>query len=165
MTVKAVAAIRLLMLIDCRKSEILTLRWSDLDREAGGFRFPDAKAGPCTVHLPPMAVRLLEALSRRKGSSWVFPGNERHGRYGGGGLDYVWQLVRARAGLGDVRLHDLRHHRFAFRALAFGDTVPVIGKLLGHSNIESAARYAHLAQDWIHETAERIARSIADDIL
>ncbi len=61
-----------------------------------------------TVHLPPMAVELLEALPR-EGSTWVFPGNNRDGRYTGGGLDHVWQTVRARAGLEDVRLHDLRH--------------------------------------------------------
>ena len=60
--------------------------------------------------------------------------------------------------------HDLRHS-FASRALALGETLPVIGKLLGHSDIETTARYAHLAQDSIHETAERIAESIAADIL
>ena len=69
-----------------------------------------------------------------------------------------------RADLEDVRLHDLRHS-FASRALALGETLPVIGKLLGHSDIETTARYAHLAQDSIHETAERIAQSIAADIL
>ncbi|MDE2808471.1 MAG: site-specific integrase, partial [Gemmatimonadota bacterium] len=116
------------------------------------------------VHLPPMAVELLEALPRRNGNPWVFPGNDRDGRYSGGGLDHVWQTVRARAGLEDVRLHDLRHS-FASRALALGETLPVIGKLLGHSDIETTARYAHLAQDSIHEMAERIAASIAADVL
>jgi site-specific recombinase XerD len=79
-------------------------------------------------------------------------------------VNYVWQTVRSRAGLDDVRLHDLRHS-FASRALALGETLPVIGKLLGHSDIETTARYAHLSQDAIHETAERIAESIAADIL
>ena len=68
------------------------------------------------------------------------------------------------AGLDDVRLHDLRHS-FASRALALGETLPVIGKLLGHSDIETTARYAHLARDSVHEAAERIADSIAADIL
>ena len=94
----------------------------------------------------------------------MFPGNDRDRRYSGGGLDHVWQTVRARAGLKDVRLHDLRHS-FASRALALGETLPVIGKLLGHSDIETTARYAHLAQDSIHETAERIAESIAANML
>ena len=75
----AVAAIRLLMLTGCRKSEILTLRWSDVDLDAGELRLADAKAGPRTVHLPPRAVELLEALPRHRGSPWVFP-RQRPGR-------------------------------------------------------------------------------------
>ena len=160
----AVTAIRLLMLTGCRKSEVLTLRWSDVDLDAGELHLADSKTGPRAVQLPPTAVELLEALPRRKGSIWVFPGKDRDGRYSGGGLDHAWRTVRAAAGLEDVRLHDLRHS-FASRALALGETLPVIGKLLGHSDIETTARYAHLAHDSIHETAERIAQSIAADIL
>ena len=160
----AVAAIRLLMLTGCRKNEILTLRWTDVDLEAGELHLGDAKAGPRTVHLPPTAVRLLKTLPRREGCPWVFPGEDREGRFSGGGLDYVWQTVRTHAELEDVRLHDLRHS-FASRALALGETLPVIGKLLGHNDIETTARYAHLARDSIHEAAERIAGSIAADIL
>ena len=160
---RAVTAIRLLMLTGCRKSEILTLPWADVDLDAGELRLADAKTGPRAVQLPPTAVGLLESLPRRKDSPWVFPGNDRDGRFSGGGLDRVWQAVRARAGLEDIRLHDLRHS-FASRALALGETLPVIGKLLGHSDIETTARYAHLARDSIHEAAERIAGSIAADI-
>ena len=72
--------------------------------------------------------------------------------------------ICGRAGLEDVRLHDCRHS-FTSRALALGETLPVIGKLLGHSDIETTARYAHLARDSIHEAAERIADSIATDVL
>ena len=160
----AVTAIRLLMLTGCRKSEILTLRWSDVDLDAGELRLADSKTGPRAVHLPPTAVELLEALPRRKDSPWVFPGNDRDGRYSGGGLDHAWRTVRAAAGLEDIRMHDLRHS-FASRALALGETLPVISKLLGHSDIETTARYAHLARDSIHDAAERIADSIAADIL
>ena len=160
----AVAAIRLLMLTGCRKSEILTLRWTDVDLEAGELHLADAKAGPRAVQLPPTAVRLLEALPRREGCRWVFPGEDREGRFSGGGLDHVWQTVRTHAELEDVRLHDLRHS-FASRALALGETLPVIGRLLGHNDIETTARYAHLARDSIHDSAERIAGSVAADIL
>ena len=174
----AVVAIRLLMLTGCRKSEILTLRWKDVDPEAGELRLADAKSGPRTVQLPPAAVRLLETLPRRNDSPWVFPGGDRDGRLkspwvfpGGdrdgrlkGGLDRAWHIVRASADLEDVRLHDLRHS-FASRALALGETLPVIGKLLGHHDLETTARYAHLAQDSVHEAAERVAKSIATDIL
>ncbi len=160
----AATAIRLLMLTGCRKSEILTLRWTEVDLDAGELHLRDSKTGPRAVQLPPTAVRLLEALPRKKGCPWVFPGNDRDGRYSGSGLDHAWRTVRAAAGLEDVRLHDLRHS-FASRALALGETLPVIGKLLGHSDIETTARYAHLAQDSIHGTAERIAVSIAAHIL
>ena len=158
-----VTAIHLLMLTGCRKSEILTLRWTDVDPEAGELRLADAKSGPRTVQLPPAAVGLLETLPRRNDSPWVFPGRDRDGRLGGG-LDRAWRLVRASADLEDVRLHDLRHS-FASRALALGETLPVIGKLLGHHDIETTARYAHLASYSIHDAAERIADSIASDIL
>ena len=158
-----VTAIRLLMLTGCRKSEILTLRWADVDLDAGELHLADSKTGPRTVQLPPTAVELLEALPRREDSSWVFPGNDRDGRYSGGGLDHAWRTVRGAAGLEDVRLHDLRHS-FASRALALGETLPVIGKLLGHSDIETTARYAHLAHESIHEAAERIAESIAAEM-
>ena len=160
----AAAAIRLLMLTGCRKSEILTLRWTDVDLDAGEIHLGDAKSGPRAVQLPPTAVDILQALLRRKDSPWVFPGRDSDGRFSGGGLDHAWRTVRAAAGLKDVRMHDLRHS-FASRALALGETLPVIGKLLGHSDIETTARYAHLAQDSIHETAERIAESIAADIV
>ena len=68
------------------------------------------------------------------------------------------------AGLEDVRLHDIRHS-YASRALALGESLPMIGKLLGHNHVETTARYAHLARDSVHESAARIAASIAADIL
>ena len=77
---------------------------------------------------------------------------------------HLWLVVRPKARLEHVRLHDFRH-TFASRALPLGEALPMIGKLLGHSDIETTARYAHLVQDSIHETAERIAQSIAADIL
>ena len=79
-------------------------------------------------------------------------------------IAHRWLAVRAKAGLEDVRLHDLRRS-FASRVLALGETSPVIGKLLGHSGIEMTARYVHLARNSLHEAVERIAGSIAADIL
>ena len=75
-----------------------------------------------------------------------------------------WKIIRERAGLDDVRLHDLRHS-FASRALALGESLPMIGKLLGHSRIETTARYAHLARESVHESAARVADSIAADLV
>ena len=79
-------------------------------------------------------------------------------------LNDPWEIVCERAGLEDVRIHDARHS-YASRALALGESLPMIGRLLGHSDIEKTARYAHLARDSLHEAAERIAGSIAADIL
>ena len=79
-------------------------------------------------------------------------------------INYYWYRVRKRAGLEDVRLHDLRHS-FASRALALGEPLPMIARLLGHSKIQTTARYAHLARDSVRDSADRIAASIAADIL
>ena len=97
------------MLTGCRKSGILPLRWTDVDLEAAEIHLGDAKTGPRAVQLPPTAAGLLEALPRRKDSPWVFPGNDRDGRFSGGGRDHACRIVRAATGLEDVRLHDLRH--------------------------------------------------------
>ena len=79
-------------------------------------------------------------------------------------IDGAWESIRARAELHDVRIHDIRHS-FASRALALGEGLPIIGRLLGHRRVETTARYAHLARDSIHDAAERIAVSIASEIL
>ena len=158
----AVAAIRLLALTGCRKSEILTLRWENVALEEGELRLADSKTGARVVSLPPQAVVLLAALPREEGNPWVIRGRKPGVRLRN--IDSVWYSVRARAGLDDVRLHDLRHS-FASRALALGESLPMIGRLLGHSRIETTARYAHLARDSAHEAAERVAASIEEDIL
>ena len=79
-------------------------------------------------------------------------------------IDGAWETIRARAGLHDVRIHDIRHS-FASRALALGEGLPIIGRLLGHRQVETTARYAHLARDSVTKSAERISISIAADIL
>ena len=158
----AVAAIRLLILTGCRKSEILTLRWEEVALEQAELRLSDSKTGARVVSLSEPAVKLLADLPRTPGSPWVLPGRKpgTHLRK----LDDAWQAVRSRAGLDDVRLHDLRHS-FASRALALGEGLPMIGKLLGHARIETTSRYAHLARDSVRESAERVAASIAEDML
>ena len=75
-------------------------------------------------------------------------------------IDGAWQTARARAGLDDLRIHDIRHS-YASRALALGESLPMIGKLLGHRQIETTARYAHLTRGSVRASAARIADSIA----
>ncbi len=157
-----IAAIRLLMLTGCRKSEILTLRWDHVALDAQELRLPDSKTGPRVIALPPMAAALLARLPRTPDSPWVLPGRRPGTPLHD--LADAWADIRTRAGLDDVRIHDLRHS-FASRALALGESLPMIGKLLGHSQIETTARYAHLARDSVHESAARIAESIVADFL
>ena len=158
----AVAAIRLLALTGCRRSEILGLRREDVALEAGELRLPDSKTGARAVALPPQAIELLASLLGAHDGPWIIPGRKPGTRLAN--IDEAWRMIRKRAGLEGVRLHDLRHS-YASRALALGEALPVIGKLLGHSRLETTARYAHLARDSAQEAAERVAESIANDFL
>ena len=158
----AVTTLRLLMLTGCRKTEIMTLRWKHVDLDRAEMRIVNGKTGDRTVHLSPSAVNVLKALPREPGNPWVVPG-AKPGKHMAD-IDGAWQSIRARAGLHDVRIHDIRHS-FASRALALGEGLPIIGRLLGHRRVETTARYAHLARDSVRESAERIAVSIAADIL
>ena len=157
----AVAAIRLLMLTGCRRGEIVTLRWEDVDLEAGDLRLRDAKTGARQVALSPAAVRVLSGIPRVADTPWVIAGRKPGTRLAN--LNASWLVVRARAGLDDVRLHDLRHS-FASRALALGESLTMIGKLLGHRKVQTTARYAHLAQDSVKASAARVAESLKADM-
>ena len=158
----AAAAIRLLVLTGCRRNEILGLGWEDLDFEAGEMRLVDSKTGARVVPMPPPAAEVLAALPRVPGNPWVFPGRKKgtHLR----NLNDSWNRVRERAGLDGVRLHDLRH-TYASRALALGEGLPMIGKLLGHRKVQTTARYAHLARESVQASTAKVAESIGGDIL
>ena len=160
--VHAAAAIRLLMLTGCRRGEVLTLQWEDVALARNEIRLPDSKTGPRVVPLSPAAARVLADVPRFVGNPWVIAGRKPGRRLTF--LAYYWYQVRERAGLDDVRLHDLRHS-FASRALALGEDLTMIGKLLGHRKIQTTARYAHLARDSVKEAAALVAASIAADIL
>lgn len=146
-----VAAIRLLLLTGCRKNEILTLRWSDY-RE-GHLFLRDSKVGPRTVWLSQPARKVLDGTERT--SRWIFPAACAGGPACKSWLNRTWWAIRAEAGLNNVRLHDLRHTH-ASHALRRGETVPAIGKLLGHRNPETTLKYTHLADTTIREAAQTV---------
>ena len=158
----AVAAIRLLILTGCRKREILHLQWDQVDLKAAELVLPDTKTGPRKVALSPRAVRVLESIERMPDSPWVIPGRVE-GRPMRN-IDEAWGVVCELAGLRDTRIHDCRHS-FASRALALGENLPMIGRLLGHSELQATERYAHLDRDWVRDAAVRISESIAADVL
>jgi integrase len=148
----------LLALTGCRRGEIEGLRWRNVDFERGLLLLDDSKTGEKTVYLSPPALSILSGLPRFEGNEYVIAGTIAGQRTGA--LDKVWARVRQRAGLADVRLHDLRHSFASFGAGAsFG--LPIIGKLLGHSQPQTTARYAHLAADPLRRAADTIGATIA----
>jgi integrase len=150
------AAVRVLLFTGCRKSEVLTLKWADVNLEAGVLDLPDSKSGRKLVTLNAPARQLLSGLPRT--SDYVFPGR----RIGKPviGLGHVWERLRTRAGLEGVRLHDLRHS-YASTAAGLGASLPVIGALLGHSVPATTARYAGLADDPRRVAAEAVGKQLA----
>ena len=150
-----VAAIRLLLLTGCRKGEILTLRWSDY-RE-GHLFLRDSKTGPRTVWLSDPARAVLDGMERS--GRWVFPAAGRNRPRSAAWLNAAWWRIRAEAGLDDARLHDLRHTHASI-ALRRGETVPAIGKLLGHANAETTLKYAHPADAAIVDAAEAVGAAL-----
>ena len=154
---QAIAARRLLLLTGCRRQEIVTLRWDDVDRTARELRLRQTKTGPRMVPLTPAVERVLDGIPRVEGSPWVIPGRKPATHLAD--LHDHWERIRDRAGLEDMRIHDIRHS-YASRALAVGESLTMIGRLLGHSKVKSTARYAHLARDSEKAAAARVGGSI-----
>ena len=148
--------IRLLLLTGCRRSEILTLRWQDIDGDA--FKLADAKTGPRRVFLNAPARAILERQPRF-GSAYIFPSPVDSKRPLSCTLP-LWPSVREEAGIEDVRLHDLRH-TFASHAVLRGIPLPVVSRLLGHRQPSMTLRYAHVGDREIEAAAERIGAAIA----
>ena len=154
-----IAAARLLILTGCRLSEIMTLQWEHIDFSGKALRLPDSKTGAKIVHLGQPAIEVLEKIERIEKNPWVIVGTKPDARLTD--LQPFWQRVRARAGLKDVRIHDLRH-TFASIAVASGQGLPMIGKLLGHTQVQTTARYTHLAADPVLAAADQVSKSLAD---
>ncbi len=155
---RAIAAFRLLLFTGARLSEILTLQWKWIDTAAGVARLPDSKTGAKNLYLPPGALAVLAALPRIAGDAHVLPGDRPGTAFVG--IQKPWQRVRALAALTDLHIHDLRH-AFASTAVAAGDSLFIIGKLLGHRQASTTERYSHLAPDPAAAVAARTADQLA----
>lgn len=158
----SVAAIRLLILTGARVSEVLGLRWREVDLAHGALRLPDSKTGAKEILLNAAARDVLKRWPRWARSPHVFPGEGRGVRRGAHrvNLSDAWAWVRRRAKIPGVRLHDLRHS-FASVAVSSGQTLPVVGALLGHSQAQTTQRYAHLMVDPLRAASEATAATIA----
>jgi integrase len=155
----AVQAIRLILFTGARKNEILSLKWTEVDFERGILALGDSKSGEKPIYLNAPSKAILASLPKLSGNSYVLPGR-RTGRH----LTEVrtsWEEARKRAGIEDVRLHDLRHS-FASVLVSGGASLPLIGGLLGHSNPQTTHRYAHLSDDPLRAASERAGETIAE---
>jgi integrase len=152
----AAAAIRLLLFTGCRLREILHLKWEQVDLERGLLFLADSKTGRKTVILNAPALAVLTGLDRI--GSYVMPGDDPEKPRAD--LKRPWVAVARRAGLEGVRLHDLRH-TFASFGAGSGLGLPIIGKLLGHTQASTTQRYAHLEADPLRRASERIGGRIA----
>lgn len=148
--------LRLLLLTGCRRGEIVCLRWSEVGENA--LHLVDSKTGPRTVLLNAQAQAIMKRQPR-EGSEFVFPSLRDSSKHRSTELS-LWRKIRKQAHIEDVRLHDLRHN-FASYAVMNGVPVPVVSRLLGHTNAGTTLRYAHLG-DWETQlAAERVGTAIA----
>jgi len=152
----AAAALRLLLFTGCRLREILHLKWQHVDLERGLLFLPESKTGRKTIILNAPTIAVFSGLDRI--GPYVIPGDDPEKPRAD--LKRPWEAVSKRAGLAGVRLHDLRHTYASFGA-GGGLGLPIIGKLLGHSQASTTARYAHLDNDPLRRASESIAGRIA----
>jgi len=154
----SIAAIRLILLTGCRSGEIKGLRWSEVDFQRRCLRLADSKTGRKTVYLNSAALQILADIEQEDDNPHVIVGAKPGSHLVG--LSRPWFRIRKRAGLDDVRLHDLRH-TYASVGAGIGLSLPMIGKLLGHTVAATTERYAHLAAAPVQEAAERVGGEIA----
>lgn len=157
----AVTAFRLLMLTGCRLGEIQKLKWDYVNWERNEIRLPDevSKTGARTIFLGEQVLEILKSVEPVPDNPYVITGR-KPGAYLTD-LQKPWRRVREAAGLEDVRIHDLRH-TFAAKAASSGLSLPMIGKLLGHTQAQTTARYAHLAADPVRKANSDIVRIISE---
>jgi integrase len=161
LTPSALTAIRLLILTGARVSEILGLRWTEVDFEHGALNLADSKTGRKTIVLNAPARDLLKEWPHWATSPYVFPGEGRGKRKGEHRVDLndAWRWIRRRGKMPDVRLHDLRHS-FASVAVSSGQSLPIVGALLGHTQAQTTQRYAHLMDDPLRAASEATGATI-----
>ncbi len=159
----AIAAIKLLILTGRRLSEILALKWEWIDFANKVMSFPDTKNGALTVAISEATASVLAELGRSRGTNpFVIKGRRADKPLVN--IQKPWRAIRSRAGLEDVRIHDLRH-TYASIGAGLGISLPMLGRLLGHTQQATTSRYAHLAQHPVQVAAETIGAAIEEAVL
>lgn len=152
-----VAAFRLLILTGCRLGEIQTLKWEYITPQ--GMELPDSKTGARRIPLPQPARDILANLPRTPGNPYVIEGKLKDTHITD--LQHPWRRIREKAGLPNVRIHDLRH-TYASNAVSAGMPIQMVGRLLGHTQLQTTMRYAHLADDPVRQAAEKNAEMLGN---
>lgn len=158
-TPHVVITFRLLILTGCRLGEIQKMRWEYITDF--GIELPDSKTGARRIPLPQAARDLLNALPRTEGNPFVIEGKLPNSYMTD--MQAPWRRIRKRADLNEVRIHDLRH-TYASNAVCAGMPIQMVGRLLGHSQLQTTLRYAHLADEPVRAAAELNATALASYI-
>lgn len=168
--------VRLLILTGARFGEVAGMRWEQVNLEAGVWTKPASTTKQNKTHRVPLSPAAVAVLNKRQqaarkadqtrrrrttergaveGNPWVFPGDGADGHIST--IRSFWAAVCKRAGIKATRIHDLRH-TFASLLVSSGESLPVVGALLGHTQAKTTSRYAHLLDDPLRAATERIAR-------
>ena len=151
-------ALWMYLLTGARKSEVLTMRWTDLDLSRGTWRQPETKAGRTHyLSLSPPVVQLLREIPKQEGNPYVICGHKESAHLVN--IDKAWRRVRKSAGVEDLRLHDLRRTVGSWLAQS-GNSLHLIGRVLGHSNASTTQIYAHFAEDHVRMALDKHAQNV-----
>jgi integrase len=155
------AYFKLSLLLGPRRGELLCARWPDVDLAARTWRLPTTKAGrPHLLPLPTPATTILESLPSREQVDWLFPSPTA----ASGHLEEpkkAWQRIRDRAQVPDVRVHDLRRTLGSWLA-ASGYGLPLIGRVLNHTQPATTAVYARLDLEPVRQALEQTAKAMLE---
>lgn len=154
-----ICAYRLLLLTGCRLSEIQTLKWEYINFENATIHLPDSKTGARDIELNPAAMDILRKHPPKDSNPYVIWSDKTDNYWND--LQNPWQRIRRRAGLEDVRIHDLRH-TFASVAIGLGESLTMVGKLLGHTQAQTTMRYAHLSKKVVKESASKVGNAFSN---
>ena len=161
---QAANIIRILLMTGARKGEVLTMKWDDIDLRDGTWSKPASSTKQKEFHQVPLSApvrQLLSEISQQQGDgqTYVFASSDSNtGHYIA--IKEAWDRICKRADIGGLRIHDLRHS-FASQLASGGESLLLIGQLLGHSEPSTTARYAHLLLDPQRKAVEKVGAVIA----